>query len=566
MESVGRLALLASAVAGRSLQVEAAEPGAPAWTDGATVFVAPDSPSALVAVTAQAALLGAGSLDSEVLRVLRRRPNLVSRYLAVEAQRALLAHEQLLPVVVRSLLDLDLATRSSSPAHSFELALAGVAPEAAPAAFGTIRPGQVQVGDRADDADPVVRQYVPRRGAWSELEALEDEDAAGPVADLSSPVGGSGALGRLLARLFGQARASGSGPAGADAPTRWSGRGRPTGSVLSVSSARQLSLQDVPLGDVGGRRYPEWDGRQRRYKPDWCTVVERAPSDAELQPCDVPRSQSLRRPLGRLGMEFERRHRQLDGDALDVDAVVEAWAELAAGAPAHEALYIDSVRRRRDLSVLVLLDVSGSAGEPGSLGRSVHEHQRDVAGALVAALDGLGDRVALYGFRSQGRGAVSVIPVKRFGDRLDELVFERLGGMAPGAYTRLGAAIRHGAWLLDDQAGTARRLLVVVSDGFAYDHGYERAYGEADARMALAEVRRGGIGCLCLSVGTRTDPAALQRVFGTAAHAAVPGLAQLPWIVGPLFRSALGAAEVQRRAHIKRTRAGERLVVERRTA
>src|SRR5581483_10946919 len=115
-----------------------------------------------------------------------------------------------------------------------------------------------------------------------------------------------------------------------------------------------------------------------------------------------------------------------------------------AGAPVHEALYVDSVRRRRDLSVLVLLDVSGSAGEPGALGRSVHEHQRDVAGALVAALDGLGDRVALYGFRSQGRGAVSVIPVKRFGDRLDELVLERLGGMVPGAYTRLGAAIRHG--------------------------------------------------------------------------------------------------------------------------
>ena len=42
--------------------------------------------------------------------------------------------------------------------------------------------------------------------------------------------------------------------------------------------------------------------------------------------------------------------------------------------------------------------------------------------------------------------------------------------------------------------GTPRRLLVVLSDGFAYDHGYEGRYGEADARHALVEARRRGVG------------------------------------------------------------------------
>lgn len=116
----------------------------------------------------------------------------------------------------------------------------------------------------------------------------------------------------------------------------------------------------------------------------------------------------------------------------------------------------------------------------------------------------------------------------------------------PGAYSRLGAAIRHGAAVLESGGGTTRRLLVVVSDGLAYDHGYERAYGAADARRALAEARGRGTGCVCLAVGASTDPEELQRVFGSAALAAIPEPEQLPRVAGPLFRAALRSAEVRR--------------------
>ena len=139
----------------------------------------------------------------------------------------------------------------------------------------------------------------------------------------------------------------------------------------------------------------------------------------------------------------------------------------------------------------------------------------------------------------------------------------RLGGLVPGAYTRLGAAIRHSTALLERDAGTSRRLLVVLSDGFAYDHGYERAYGEADSRRALAEARRQGIGTLCLSVGAETDTRALERVFGVAAHASVPRLEELPRVVGPLFRSALGSAELQRTRWQRKGRTKMRLELER---
>ena len=141
----------------------------------------------------------------------------------------------------------------------------------------------------------------------------------------------------------------------------------------------------------------------------------------------------------------------------------------------------------------------------------MHEHQRSAAAALTAALHELGDRVALYAFNSRGRQAVQLLRVKRSTTTSTATVARRLGGLVPGAYTRLGAAIRHGTAILEERGGTPRRLLVVLSDGFAYDHGYEGRYGEADARRALVEARRRGVGCLCLSVGDR------RRARGPAA-------------------------------------------------
>jgi nitric oxide reductase activation protein len=278
---------------------------------------------------------------------------------------------------------------------------------------------------------------------------------------------------------------------------------------------------------------------------------------------EMPDGLELRRSLGRLGMGLDRCRRRPQGDDIDLDAAVEARVDTLAGGAATDALYIESLRRRRDLSVLILLDVSGSAAEPGSGGRSVHEHQRLAAATLTTALSDLGDRVALCAFNSHGRSSVRVLRVKDFDDRLDRRVAQRLGGLAPAAYTRLGAAIRHGATVAEQRGGTPRRLLVVLSDGFAYDHGYEGRYGEADARRALVEARRRGVGCLCLSVGAGVEAGALRRVFGTAAHASVPATRHLPRIAAPLFASAIRSAEAQRRAYQRTERTRERLAVER---
>jgi nitric oxide reductase activation protein len=316
-------------------------------------------------------------------------------------------------------------------------------------------------------------------------------------------------------------------------------------SLASTSSDDVRDLEDHSAPQ--GLTYPEWDVTRNSYRPAWCTVREIEPQIKPSATHAIDDAISVRRPLSRLGMGLHRRHRQSQGDDIDIDAAVEARVEVLAGSVPDEAVYLDSLRRRRDLSVLLLLDVSGSSAEPGTVGRTVHEQQRAAVANLTVALHDLGDRVALYAYFSQGRRAVSMVPVKRFDDHLDSQVMRRLNSLEPGAYSRLGAAIRHGSAVLEARGGTSRRLLVVLSDGLAYDQGYERAYGAADARRALTEARRRGIGCACLTIGAGTDVQSLRRVFGTTAHATIGRPDQLAGVIGPLFRSALRSAEVRRR-------------------
>lgn len=553
------LGMLASALAGRPVAVAELQPGAPAWTDGQTIFVdtAARARKQLETIAVQASLIATGSLDPGVLSSLVRHPRPARRYLAVEGHRALVANADLLPGILASLGDRAIASRSESPAASLRIADGRSAIDDPAPEFGVLRPAKVlaacaRAAKQEEQASP---QHVPRGRGAKELHDLQDDeidDSDDP--DLfTSPVGGGGFIGKWLKKMLSSARKTGSGggPPGADNPTHRINSGNrgvyAVSSLATVSSDDSEDAKETRVLAAGGVTYPEWDAGRKRYRDAWCTVHEVEP---KIKPSATPAIDDaigVRRPLSRLGMGLHRRHRQAQGDDIDIDAAVEARVEVLAGSVPDEAVYLDSLRRRRDLSVLLLLDVSGSAGEPGTVGRTVHEQQRAAVANLMVALHDLGDRVALYAYYSQGRRAVSMVPVKRFDAHLDSQAMKRLNSLEPGAYSRLGAAIRHGAAVLEAGGGTSRRLLVVLSDGLAYDHGYERAYGAADARRALTETRRRGTGCVCLTIGAGTDVQTLRRVFGTTAHATIARPDQLAGVIGPLFRSALRSAEVRRK-------------------
>lgn len=565
-DGITRLNMLASAIALRSVRVAHGEPSELAWTDGNVLYLDPHaSPDAqLVALTVQASLLAAGSLARENVIALVRRPALMRRYLAVEGQRALSALAPVLPgslyqlahqaalgmgsgserfavLRARVLEGRQLARaalyRPDSPAASLAVARGHLPVDDPPASFGTIHARRLLAA--------VGRSAISKTQSLVEL-ADESESAQH---NFASPVGGGGAIGKWLSKLMAAARQlSGGGSPGADAPTHFARGGSrgPHNNVYSAGAPRSVDRARI-AASTGGTKYPEWDADAQQYRMDFCTVREtEVVLKRDAARFAVMDRIALRRALARIGLGIDRYHRQAQGDDIDIDAAIEARVALFAGCAPDEDVFIHSVRRRRDLSVLLLLDISGSAAEPAHNGKTIHEQQRATAAALTIALHELGDRVALYAYNSQGRDAISLLPIKRFAEALGGTTLQRLGSLAPGAYSRLGAAIRHGTAQLKAHGGTPRQLLVVLSDGLAYDHGYEPAYGAADARRALGEARNQGVGCLCLSVGAATDHESLRRVFGSAAHAALLAPEQLCHVVGPLFRSAIRSADVRR--------------------
>jgi len=134
---------------------------------------------------------------------------------------------------------------------------------------------------------------------------------------------------------------------------------------------------------------------------------------------------------------------------------------------------------------------------------------------------------------------VHLAAIKTFEQRFGAVGRARLNQIQPSGYTRLGAAIRGAGEILKAQAGTPNRLLLILSDGFPYDDGYEGRYAEADSHRALDELRADGLASLCLSVGPGADTAALDRVFGSASYASAATLSELSPRMDELFLSSL---------------------------
>ncbi len=165
-ERLHTAAVLASAIAGRSVTIGSQRPGDPPWTDGQTVFVDTSLPvrATLEAIAVQASMIAAGSLDPEIVRPLARHSRSAKRYLAVEGHRALVANADVLPRVLTSVGDPDIAQRSNSPADSLSLASGSTAIGDPPPEFGVIRANKVlAAGNRAAaQIDQEKPGHVPR--------------------------------------------------------------------------------------------------------------------------------------------------------------------------------------------------------------------------------------------------------------------------------------------------------------------------------------------------------------------------------------------------------------------
>ena len=282
--------------------------------------------------------------------------------------------------------------------------------------------------------------------------------------------------------------------------------------------------------------YPEWDYRLQGYRDPGATVCLLPSAQGPQRWLDKtlaehrPMLQAIRRRFEMLRAQRTRQRRQLDGDELDLEACIDALADCRAGLPMAQALYSAERRARRDMAVLLLIDVSGSTDGWVSSHRRVIDVEREALLLVSIALAAMGQPYAVQAFSGQGRQSVTLRNVKRFDELYSTGVALRIAALEPEQYTRAGAAIRHASATLMGQPA-AHRLLLLLSDGKPNDaDGYEGRYGVEDMRMAVVEAKTQGIAPFCLTVD-RQAASYLPAVFGAGQYALLTEPAMLPTVL-----------------------------------
>ncbi len=334
----------------------------------------------------------------------------------------------------------------------------------------------------------------------------------------------------------------GGGPSGAG-----TARSQQASQELLVPGHRQPSLVEELLaveGDAPQRRgegsgaasarwYREWDAGIQDYRMNWCRVVEREAPEGSSEVVEETLA-AQRGTVALLRRYFEslrppglrRVPGQLDGEDLDLDALVGRCADLAAGMEPSERIYVRREKRERDVAAAFLVDLSGSTSRQVAQGRRIIDIEKQGLVLLCEALTAIGDQFAVYGYSGQGRQAVDFLIVKEFDEAVTGRAGAKLGGMAPLQQNRDGTAIRHATRkILSRRAKT--RLLVLLSDGRPLDDGYKDEYSLEDTRMALREARAAGVQAVCITIDKQADPY-LRRMYGDVRYVVIDRVEGLP--------------------------------------
>lgn len=281
------------------------------------------------------------------------------------------------------------------------------------------------------------------------------------------------------------------------------------------------ALPPDAAGDIelGRYTYPEWDRKLERLRPDWCTVIEKlpawqgllpareqaAPGNERVAPLALPRARHLDRT--------HRLRRQWEGDDIDLNAAIEVLVDRRLRLRPDARLFMRPGKGPRPSSVLVLLDLSASANDPGPHAASLLDIEKQAA-LMLAASNARGiDRLAIHGFSSNTHAEVYYYRLLEPGLPLDEPARSMIGALRGRYSTRMGAALRHATSLMRAEPPGQRAVLLVTDGAPADIDVHDPRYLIEDARQAVAEAREAGVRAACIAVDGAAD-AYVRRIFG----------------------------------------------------
>ncbi|MCP4469926.1 MAG: VWA domain-containing protein [Gammaproteobacteria bacterium] len=307
---------------------------------------------------------------------------------------------------------------------------------------------------------------------------------------------------------------------------------------VSYNQAQGVDVLSQPF------HYDEWDYRVQLARPQWTTVIERRQPKGDAALMDrilqkhKPVANRIRHLIDALQPRGVVRQRGFeDGDEMDLNAALDAVIDIRRGVMPDPRVNLRITHHRRDLSMVLLLDLSASTndpvGPPVAADKASPEQPRvldltrDACGLLAWAVDSIGDNFAVHGFASDGRHDVQYYRFKDFDESYDDTVRARLAGMRGGLSTRMGAALRHAGRQLAQQS-TRKRLVLLLTDGEPADiDERDPRYLREDCRHAVDELAGQGVQSFCLTLDAHADDY-VSRIFGRNNYSIVDDIEALP--------------------------------------
>ena len=290
--------------------------------------------------------------------------------------------------------------------------------------------------------------------------------------------------------------------------------------------------------------YQEWDYQIQLHRPDWTTVYERRQPRGDIDDINSildeykPVAHRIKQIIDLLTPEGVQRVRNMeDGDEIDINAAIDAMVSIRMGEQPNSRITMRNVVKSRDLSVVVLMDLSESTNEAmAGSDKTVLQLTREAATLVATAINGIGDPFALHGFASDGRHDVQYYRFKDFNQHFDDEAKSRLAGMKGGLSTRMGAALRHaGQHLLKQQE--RRKLILLVTDGEPADiDERDPQHLRHDAKKAVEELYGKGVLSYCLTLDPHADDY-VKRIFGANNYTVIDNVDRLPEKLPTLFAS-----------------------------
>ena len=302
--------------------------------------------------------------------------------------------------------------------------------------------------------------------------------------------------------------------------------------------------------------YDEWDYHVQLARPEWATVIERRQPRGDPQTMDDilvkhrPIASRIRHLIDAMQPQgIVRRRGYEEGEELDLDAAVRAMIDIRRGIMPDPRINIRITRHVRDLSIVVLMDLSestkqrigdipededGYEDQPSILGLT-----REATGLLAWAIDSIGDNFAIHGFASDGRHDVQYYRFKDFDKPYDDEAKSRLAGMQGNLSTRMGAALRHAGWHLGQQRAQ-KRLVLLITDGEPADiDERDPQYLRHDTKKAVEDLAMRGIYTYCLTLDPDADRY-VARIFGENNYSIVDNVERLPERLPNVFAALTG--------------------------